>query len=222
MAGTLLAFDEAFPRKDAPTGPILNTPGIQELRANGYPGPHRLLPIAVTSSPETYVTAIAMTAREMGAPNRLILFGHGRVAEKTGIARVTTGIVLGSADLTASNASLLERLNGGFEANAQVELWVCEAAAAGQAGGKSGVLLCQAIADALGVPVLAATAEQQYDSVDQHERPNGGWQSTAQFLPWEGKTLRFAPRPKPKPRPTPKPSPNLMPRPSRAASMCYK
>jgi len=170
----------------------------------------------VESPPETYVAAISMAAREMGPLNRLILFGHGRVAEKIGVARVTTGIQLGSADLTAANASLLERLDGRFEANAQAELWVCEAAAASQAGGRSGVLLCQAIADALGIPVLAATAEQQYDSIDQHERPNGGWQSTVQFLPWEGRTLRFTPRAKPKP------PPNLMPRPSRAASMCYK
>jgi len=119
MGGTLLAFDEAFPRKDAPTGPIRNTPGTQELRANGYPVPHRLLPVPVKSPPETYVTAISAAAREMGGLNRLILFGHGRVAEKAGITRVTTGIMLGSADLTASNASLLERLDGQFEANAQ-------------------------------------------------------------------------------------------------------
>jgi hypothetical protein len=40
MAGTLLAFDEAFPRKKIPSGqPILNTPGIQVLRDNDYPAP---------------------------------------------------------------------------------------------------------------------------------------------------------------------------------------
>lgn len=204
MAGTLLAFDEAFPRGkvDGPNaGPILNTPGTQELRDNGYPAPHRLLPIPVTSSPESYVWAMYTAAREMMPLSRLILFGHGKVAQmlvNTGIVRVTTGIVLGSADLTSSNASLLDRLDGCFEANAQAELWVCEAATAGARGGKSGVLLCQSIADALGVALLAADIEQEYDTVGQHERSEGGWQSTAKFLPWEGTIRRFTPRPKPK------------------------
>ena len=78
MPGTLLAFDEAFPRGKVDTGPnagpILNTPGTQELRANGYPAPYRLLPIPVTSSPEVYVSAMSMAAREMGALSRLIVF----------------------------------------------------------------------------------------------------------------------------------------------------
>ena len=60
------------------------------------------------------------------------------------------------------------------------------------------MLLCQSIADALGIALLAADIEQEYGTVDQHERPGGGWQSTAKFLPWEGTTRRFAPRPKPK------------------------
>ena len=55
---------------------------------------------------------------------------------ETKVVRVTTGIVLGSADLTPANASLLEQLDDRFEANAQAELWVCEAAAAGERGGK--------------------------------------------------------------------------------------
>jgi len=219
MTGTLLAFDEAFPRGRVASGPILNTPGTQELRDNGYPAPHRLLPIPVTSAPESYVEAIAAAAKEMGTLSRLILFGHGRVAQAfltTGIARVTTGIVLGSADITTSNASLLDRLDGRFEANAQAELWVCEAAAAGQAGGKSGVVLCQAIADALGIPVVAADIEQAYDTVDQRELPTGGWQSTAKFLPWEGTTQRFTPRAKPKP------TRNATPSRWGPGSMCYR
>jgi len=88
-------------------------------------------------------------------------------------------------------------LRGQFERDAQAELWVCEAAAAGAAGGMSGGLLCQAIADALGVQVLAATIEQEYTTTDQHEAAGGGWQSTAQFLPWEGTTVRFTPRRRP-------------------------
>jgi len=220
MPGTLLAFDEDFPRGkvDGPNaGPILNTPGTQELRDNGYPAPHRLLPIPVTSSPETYVWSMYMAAREMMPLSRLIIFGHGRVAQllmKADLVRVTTGIVLGSADLDASNAALLGQLDGCFEANAQAELWVCEAAAAGRRGGRSGVLLCQAIADALSVSLLAADIEQEYDTVGQHERTGGGWQSTAKFLPWEGTVRRFTPNPKPKqPR-------NFTPR--GPGLMCYK
>jgi hypothetical protein len=38
-----------------------------------------LLPIPVRSRPETSVAAISPPAREMGAVNRLILFGRGRV-----------------------------------------------------------------------------------------------------------------------------------------------
>lgn len=198
MAGTLLVFDEAFPRARVPAGPIRNTPSAAELRPNSYPEPYKLLPIPEASSPETYAGAIADAAKSLGRLSRLIIFGHGRVANAavpTGIARVTTGIIIGASDLTASNAALLSKLRGQFEPQAQAELWVCEAAAAGAAGGQSGVLLCQAIADALGVSVLAATLEQEYTTADQHEAAGGGWQSTAQFLPWEGKTIRFTPRP---------------------------
>ena len=46
----------------------------------------------------------------------------------------------------------------------------------------------------LGVPVLAATIDQQYESTDQKPVDGGGWQSTVQFLPWEGTTVRFTPR----------------------------
>jgi hypothetical protein len=204
MPGTLLAFDEAFPRgkvEGPNAGPILNTPGTQELRDNGYPAPYRLLPIPVTSSPECYAWAMYTAARDMMPLSRLIIFGHGKVAQmllEAKIVRVTTGIVLGAADLTSSNAPLLDRLDGCFAANAQAELWVCEAAAAGKRGGKSGVLLCQSIANALGVPLLAADIEQEYDTVGQHEIPTGGWQSTVKFLPWEGTVRRFTPQPKPK------------------------
>jgi hypothetical protein len=197
MAGTLLVFDDAFPRASAPSGPIRNTPGAAELAANSYPAPHRLLSIGAADPPSTYVEAIAAAARAMGRLNRLIIFGHGRVvnaAVATGVTRVTTGIIIGASDLTASNASALSALRGQFERDAQAELWVCEAAAAGAAGGMSGGLLCQAIADALGVQVLAATIEQEYTTADQQEAPGGGWQSTAQFLPWEGTTVRFMPR----------------------------
>ena len=95
-------------------------------------------------------------------------------AVPTGVTRVTTGIIIGASDLTASNASMLRKLRGRFARQAQAELWVCEAAATGKAGQISGVTLCQAIADALGVPVLAAAIEQKYDSTDQHEAPGGG------------------------------------------------
>ncbi len=197
MAGTLLVYDDAFPRARVAAGPIRNTPSADELRANSYPEPFRLLPIWEASSPDTYFGAIAEAAEAMGQLDRLIIFGHGRVvnaAVPTGIARVTTGIVIGASDLTASNASKLRKLRGRFARHAQAELWVCDAAAAGEAGGQSGVILCQSIADALGVPVLAATITQEYSTVDQHEAPDGGWQSTVQFLPWEGRTVRFTPR----------------------------
>jgi hypothetical protein len=149
------------------------------------------------ATPETYCDAIAAAAQSMRPLNRLILFGHGRVANAavpSAVTRVTTGIILGASDLTASNASLLRRLRGKFAREAQAELWVCEAAAAGAAGGQSGVLLCQSIADALEIPVLAATIEQEYTTSNQQEIQGGGWQSTAQFLPWEGTTVLFTPR----------------------------
>ncbi len=197
MAGTLLVYDDAFPRASVATGPIRNTPGADELRANSYPEPYRLLPIWEASPPDNYFGAIADAAEAMGRLSRLIIFGHGRVANAavpTGITRVTTGIILGASDITASNASMLRNLRGRFAPHAQAELWVCEAAAAGESGGHSGVVLCQSIADALGVSVLAATIAQQYTTANQREAPGGGWQSTAQFLPWEGTTVLFTPR----------------------------
>jgi hypothetical protein len=197
MAGTLLVYDEAFPRATAPSGPIRNTPSADELRDNNYPAPYRLLPIPQGSSPDAYFAAMADSARAAGPLGRLIIFGHGRVANAavpSGVVRVTTGIVMGASDLTAANASGLRGLRGRFERHGQAELWVCDAAAAGQAGGQSGVILCQSIADALGVPVLAATIDQQYETTDQKPVDGGGWQSTVQFLPWEGTTVRFTPR----------------------------
>jgi hypothetical protein len=197
MVGTLLVYDDGFPRARVAAGPIRNTPSVNELRANSYPEPYRLLPIWEASSPDTYFGAIADAAQAMGQLSRLIIFGHGRVANAavpTGITRVTTGIILGASDITASNASMLRPLRGRFTRDAQAELWVCEAAAAGTEGGQSGVILCQSIADALGVPVVAGTISQEFTTVDQVEAPGGGWQSTAQFLPWEGATVRFTPR----------------------------
>jgi hypothetical protein len=197
MAGTLLVYDAAFPRARVAAGAIRNTPTADELRTNSYPEPYQLLPILEASSPDTYFGAIADKAKSMGRLSRLIIFGHGRVvnaAVPTGVTRVTTGIIIGASDLTASNASMLRSLRGRFARHAQAELWVCEAAAAGTSGGQAGVILCQSIADALSVPVLAATSAQEYTTVDQHEAPGGGWQSTAQFLPWEGTPVRFTPR----------------------------
>jgi hypothetical protein len=80
MAGMLLVYDDAFPRARATTGPIRNTPGADELRANGYPEPHRLLPIPEASPPDAYFRAIAGAAEAMGQHSRLIIFGHGRVS----------------------------------------------------------------------------------------------------------------------------------------------
>lgn len=197
MGGTLLVYDIAFPRARAPSGPIRNTPSDAELRANRYPEPYRLLPIREASRPETYFRAIADAAATMDPLSRFIIFGHGRVANAatpSGVTRVTTGIIIGASDITATNASGLRALRGHFATGAQAELWVCEAAAAGEAGGSSGPLLCQSIADALGVPVVAAVRAQEYTSTNQREAPGGGWQSTAQFLPWEGRTIRFTPR----------------------------
>ena len=197
MAGTLLVYDDAFPRARVAAGPIRNTPSADELRANSYPEPFRMLPIWEASSPDTYFGAIADAAQAMGRLDRLIIFGHGRVvnaAEGRGIVQVTTGIVIGAADITASNAIGLRPLRGKFARGAQAELWVCDAAAAGESGGLSGRVLCQAIADALGTEVLAATITQQYTTTNQAEIPSGGWQSTAVFLPWEGTTVRFSPR----------------------------
>jgi len=77
MAGTLLVYDAAFPRARVATGPIRNTPNANELRANSYPEPYRLLPIWEASSPDTYFGAIADAAKSMGRLSRLIIFGHG-------------------------------------------------------------------------------------------------------------------------------------------------
>jgi hypothetical protein len=141
-AGTLLVYDEAFPRARVASGPIRNTPSTNELRANNYPEPYRLMPIWEASSPETYYGAIADAAEAMGKLSRFIIFGHGRVVNALSgkqTVRVTTGIVIGASDITASNASMLRRLRKRFVPNAQAELWVCEAAAAGREGGSQGL-----------------------------------------------------------------------------------
>jgi hypothetical protein len=200
MAGTLLVYDQDFPRATSPAGRIRNSPAIDELRANHYPEPCQLLPIPAAFSPDQYCAAMRTAAGAItGGLDRLIIFGHGHVvnaATPGGITRVTTGIVLGAAPLTAANARLLRGASPmQFTRTAQAELWVCEAASTGQAGGQSGVMLCQAIADALAVPVFAARSEQEYSSDNQTELPNGGgWQSTITFLPWEGPTVLFNPR----------------------------
>src|SRR5882724_5047044 len=79
MVGTLLVYDDGFPRARVAAGPIRNTPSVNELRANSYPEPYRLLPIWEASSPDTYFGAIADAAKSMGRLSRLIIFGHGRV-----------------------------------------------------------------------------------------------------------------------------------------------
>ena len=197
MPGTLLVYDAAFPRAAAPSGPIRNTPSADELRANSYPAPHHLLAIPLASNPESYYPSIAAAAANMAQLDRLILLGHGRVVSAVtarGTTPVTIGIIIGSSDITASNAGQLRATARHLARDAQAELWVCQAAAAGEAGGQSGTLLCQAIADALGVNVIAPTQLQEYTSHDQREIPSGGWHSTMRFLPWEGETLRFTPR----------------------------
>lgn len=197
MPGTILAYDAAFPRAAVRSGPILNTPSADELRAHHYPEPHRLLPIPQASNPELYCARIAAAAAASAPLDRLILLGHGRVASAVtarGTIPVTIGIIIGAADLTASNVGRLRSTAPHLSRNALAELWVCQAAAAGEAGGQSGTILCQAIADALGVRVIAPSQMQEYTSHDQHEMTGGGWQSTLRFLPWEGETLRFTPR----------------------------
>jgi hypothetical protein len=119
MSGTLLAYDDAFPRARVPAGPIRNTPGADELRANGYPAPYRLLPIWEASRPETYLEAISDAAEAMGTIDCFILFGHGRVVnalEARRTVRVTTGIIIGASDITASNASGFRALRGNSRA----------------------------------------------------------------------------------------------------------
>src|SRR3954464_491172 len=81
MAGTLLVYDEAFPRATAPSGPIRNTPSADELRDNNYPTPYRLLPIPQASQPDAYFAAMADAARAAGPLSRLIIFGPRRGAD---------------------------------------------------------------------------------------------------------------------------------------------
>lgn len=196
MAGTLLVYDAAFPRARVAKGPILNTPSTKELSANGYPEPHQLLPIKEATSPEYYFKQMSEAVAKSDKLDRFIVFGHGRVvnaAVPAGTVQVTTGIIIGASDITPINARYLPDLRKKASTGAQAELWVCDAAAAGGSGDYSGVKLCQAIADALGIQVLAATITQQYTTEDQREIETGGWQSTAVFLPWEGTTMLFRP-----------------------------
>lgn len=196
MAGTLLVYDAAFPRPES-GALIRNSPSSAELRENKYPEPYRLLPIWEALPPETYFGWIEDAAKGMDKLDRFIILGHGRVAKDAdgaGFVTVTTGIIIGAKDITATNASGLKPLRGRFSKDGFAEMWVCSAADSQESSGVSGQLLCQAIADALGVDVLGAKVRQRYDTVDQKEIPGGGWQSTLKFLPWEGDTVRFNPR----------------------------
>ena len=200
MPGTLLAFDAAFPRPEdtSRTGPIVNRPSAAELRNNSelYPGPYRLLPIAQNTPVETYCSQIAAACQAMRPLDRLILFGHGRVVRARiggGYGPVTTGIIIGSQDINIDNAWRLSAFQPHLNSEGMAELWVCDAAGAGESGGVSGSRLCVAIARALGITVKAAEQTQRYDSVNQQEIPGGGWQSTARFLPWEGPVVYFLP-----------------------------
>jgi len=199
MAGTLLAYDAAFPRAQLRSGArILNTPSTAELAEypDLYPTPHEPLSIPMATTATGYCGMIASKARTMSPLDRLILFAHGVVAnaaEGTRVVQVTTGIAMGSENLTQYNAHLLGAAKDHFARNALVELWVCDAAAAGESGGVSGNRLCAEIAKALKVTVKAAVQTQQYDTVagTQQQTAEGGWQSTARFLPWEGPVVYF-------------------------------
>ena len=130
MAGTLLVYDEAFRGRAAHWSDPQHA-GRRGAARQRYPEPYRLLPIWAASSPDTFFGAIADAAESMGRLNRFIIFGHGRVANAavpTGVTRVTTGIIIGSSDLNASNTSMLRSLRGRFAREAQAELSVCEAA----------------------------------------------------------------------------------------------
>ena len=197
MPGTLLAYDADFPRANAPSGPIYNHPSEAELREHQYPAPYRLLPLRQGLAAEAYCDQIASAASAMRRLDRLILFGHGRVvqaATPSGPRPVTTGIIIGNEDITQYNAHYLSPIRRHMARGGMAELWVCDAAAAGEAGGQSGERLCTAIARALRVPVKAARETQRYTSgADQREIPGGGWQSTVRFLPWEGPLVFFRP-----------------------------
>ncbi|GJD47894.1 hypothetical protein OPKNFCMD_0606 [Methylobacterium crusticola] len=198
-AGTLLVYDEAFPRAKTQTGAaIRNSPSEAELRDNKYPEPYKLLPIKEAAAPDAYFADIAKAAKDMGQLGRLIILGHGRVvpvANEAGNARIFMGVIMGATPISISNASGLGKLRGLFAKGASAELWVCEAASRETEGGISGVVFCQKVADTLGVVVVAAEITQIFESADQQPTPEGGWQSTAKFLPWDGTPQRFSPRP---------------------------
>ena len=197
MPGTLLAFDEAFPRATRGSTPIYNRPSTAELASENYPAPHALLAIPVGITIERYVALILTRMQRMRRVDRLILFGHGQVANAarpTGVVPVTIGIIMGANNIQMSNVDELASLRGGFAPRAECELWVCNAADPTSVSGVGGVSLCQAIADQLRVPVSASPVEQEYTTSDQ-EIGEDSITSTAHFLPWEGTVSRFNPRP---------------------------
>ena len=195
MPGTLLAYDEAFPRAAHSSLTVVNHPSLGELQANSYPAPHQLLPLRREHPASEYISTIHHNMRAMHRVNCLILFGHGHVArllDATGIIPITTGIVLGSQDLGADNVRLLRRLRDGFAPRGKCELWVCNAANPNRAQSNSGSSLCQSIADALNVEVVAPAETQSYRSEGQ-EFEGDTVRSTVVFLPFEGNVFHFRP-----------------------------
>ncbi|MEO8545182.1 MAG: hypothetical protein ABI434_16470 [Burkholderiaceae bacterium] len=198
MPGTLLVFDQNFPRSRAATGDmIINRPRVAELMAEGYPAPHRLLPIAVSSNADQYVPQIAQAARSLSSRiDVLIIFAHGQVTSAygpAGVMPVMTGILLGSNPIAQDNADLLRCLRPRFARGAHCELWVCQAASPTATspgrGSTSGHNLCQAIADALRIPVQASASDQQTTTMTGA----GTFDSEIDFLPWEGPVETFRP-----------------------------
>lgn len=194
MPGTLLAFDNAFPRARAPTGDaIINRPRADELRANSYPAPYTLLPIGESATPREYIRTMTTQARRLRGVDTLIVFAHGQVTN-TGRGHVMTGILLGSAPIEMANVALLRSLRPTFARGAHVELWVCQAASPTEVfDGRhhlSGHNLCQAIADALQRPVQASASDQQTTTASGA----GSYTSEVNFLPWEGPVETFRPR----------------------------
>ncbi|MEP6875594.1 MAG: hypothetical protein ABI887_14640 [Burkholderiales bacterium] len=194
MPGTLLVYDADFPRAATARGErIINRPTAAELMDNHYPAPQRLLAIPSSLAPDAYV---ALILREMRTFTRAIdvlaIFGHGVVSSAAtpgGSVAVTTGILLGASPITQSSASLLSTLRGHLARHARCELWVCQAASRGGAGGLSGHNLCQAIADALRVEVRASAIDQQTDTIGGA----GTLESEIQFLPWDGEVETIRP-----------------------------
>jgi hypothetical protein len=191
MPGTLLVYDQGFPRASTRAGePIHNRPTLGELERGHYPAPRALLPIPQAAGLSTCIAQMVDGARRLSRSiDVLIVFGHGqvsRVATPSGVSPVTTGILLGAEPLTQSNARALQALRPRLARGAHCELWVCQAASTGSAGtgrdARSGHRLCQAIANALAVPVHASAVDQRTTTVSGH----GSLDSEVEFLPWEG------------------------------------